>query len=96
MTTETQEQPEATERRGEASDSLSDLLSCDWTLTKEKLPAKGCAVLVDGEEWPTYMVAVFDPKDKEYPWAVYAGFEAERFSIDAFDCWKELPQALAR
>ena len=95
MTDETRKPNEANERRGEASE-LSAVLSCAWTLTKDKLPPKGCAVLVDGKDWPTYMVAVYEPKDKEFPWAVYAGYDAERFSIDAFDCWMDLPQMRAR
>ena len=73
---------------------MSDLLP--WNTVAEKLPPKGCAVLVDGDEWHTYMVAIYIPSDTAYPWKVYSGHEADRYALDAFEAWTDLPVRPAR
>lgn len=78
-----------------AGRGISALLPC-WVRCQERLPPKGCAVLVDGMEWPTFMVARYVPTDPEFPWVVNSGFEEERFSPDAFDVWQDLPTGPAR
>ena len=68
-------------------------MKIEWTKCADELPTKYSCVLVDGDDYPTYMVAIYDPgglDGKNFPWAVYYGYDCERFSLDAFHSWSKL------